>query len=141
MILGLEWLTKKKKRVAINETNRLQNLQSALGDRVPGTIDLQSAIKHSKNQVKNIRNKQNNVKQGRRSMQQESKFKNEKFGHLDKALTIAQHSTASMGKFDKLNYHEPKPSLKKIQKFKVKMIIQLIVLKNLQNFPKLFLKI
>jgi len=65
----------KKKRVAINETNRLQNLQSALGDRVPGTIDLQSAIKHSKNQVKNIRNKQNNVKQGRRSMQQESKFK------------------------------------------------------------------
>jgi len=53
-------------------------------------------------------------------MQQESKFKNEKFGHLDKALTIAQHSTASMGKFDKLNYHEPKPSLKKNPKIQSK---------------------
>jgi len=120
VILGVKWLKKKKKKkVAINETNRLQNLQTALGDRIPGTIDLQSAIKHSKNQVKNIQNNQKNIIQsGRRSKQQEGKFSSEKFGHLNKALSIAQHSTASMGKFDKLNRYEPKPSLKKNKKNK-----------------------
>jgi len=39
---------KKKKRVAINETNRLINLKEAIGDRLPGTLDLPSMVKYSK---------------------------------------------------------------------------------------------
>ena len=88
-------LKDKKKRIDINKQNQINNLKTALGDRVRGTIDIESAIKRKK------------------------WYKSNKFGHLNNALKIAQHTTASMGKFDKLNKHEPKPELKKVGKKRI----------------------
>jgi len=99
----------KKKRIAINKENQMRNLKEALGDRVSGTLDLQSA----KNWNKKRRNKGN---VGRREMRQSEKEKNKKYGHLNVALKVAQHSTASMGKFDEMNKNETKPTLKKNRK-------------------------
>ena len=98
----------KKKRVAINKENRMKNLEEALGDRVSGTLDLQSAMNFSKN-----RNKR---KLGNREQRAMDKVKKRKFGHLNVALGVAQHSTGSMGKFDTLNRNEPKPKLMKNRK-------------------------
>ena len=50
----------KKKRMAINEENRMTNLQAAFGNRLNGTVDLQSAIKHSKMKRKGKLNNNNN---------------------------------------------------------------------------------
>ncbi len=98
----------KKKRVAINKENKIRNLQEALGDRLGGTLDLQSAMNYNKNK---------NKKQiGNRAIKQMEKEKNEKYGHLNVALSVAQHSTGSMGKFDTLNKNESKPTLKKNRK-------------------------
>ena len=49
----------------------------------------------------------------RREARAENKYNARKYGHLSKALEIAQHSTASMAKFDNLSKNEPKPRLKK----------------------------
>merc|ERR1712130_732611 len=49
-------------------------------------------------------------------MRQNEKEKKQKYGHLNVALSVAQHSTASMGKFDELNRNEQKPELKKNRK-------------------------
>ena len=98
----------KKKRISINKENRMRNLQEALGDRIGGTLDLQSALNHSKNKKKR--------KLGNRAIREMGKVKKQKFGHLNVALGVAQHSTGSMGKFDKLNRNEPKPKLMKNRK-------------------------
>eukprot|EP01084_Bolivina_argentea_P068022 123790_1 len=79
-----------------------------MGDRLPGTLDLQSIVNHSKHK--------NKKKIGRRAIKEQQKFTKQKYGHLNVALKVAQHSTASMGKYDKLNKNEPKPSLKKNNK-------------------------
>lgn len=97
------WTKLKKERKVRREQNRrsqLMNLQSAYGDRISGTIDLQSALNFKKRNP------------GKRFLKQQSKNSVRKYGHLNAALNIAQHSTASMGKFDVLNKNEPKPKLK-----------------------------
>ena len=98
----------KKKRVAINEENRLKNLQEALGDRVTGTLDLQSALNYSKNRYRK--------RVGIRASKEADKEKMTKYGHLNVALKVAQHSTGSIGKFDELNKNEPKPDFMKNRK-------------------------
>ena len=117
----------KKKRIAINEENRLQNLQNAYGDKLD-IIDIQSKIKHSKLKRKGKLNNNNNIYNNnknnnknkniikKRELNKENKFNFKKYGHLSKSLEVAQHSTASMGKFDKLNKNEPKPNFKKNNK-------------------------
>lgn len=74
----------KKERAALNKKQQERNLQAAAGERVPGTIDLSSAT--------HLGNKKGG----------EGKRKN----HVDVALALTQHSTASMGKFDKMRYSE-----------------------------------
>jgi len=96
----------KKKRIAINEENRKANLREAYGDRLKGTLDLQSAMNYARNR--------NKKQVGNRFEKYETK--NRRRGHLNVALRVAQHSTASMGKFDELNKMEPKPKLKKNRK-------------------------
>ncbi|ETO33702.1 hypothetical protein RFI_03400 [Reticulomyxa filosa] len=99
----------KKKRIANNEKNRLVNLKEAYGDRLPGTLDLQSAVKFTKALSK----PDARMLVGKRAMKQSLKHTNLKYGHLNTVLDIAQHSTGSMGKFDALNRFEPKPKLKR----------------------------
>jgi len=98
----------KKKRISINRENQMRNLKEAYGDRVGGTLDLQSAMDYNKNK--------NKRQIGVRAMRQNEKEKKQKYGHLNVALSVAQHSTASMGKFDELNRNEQKPKLKKNRK-------------------------
>jgi len=71
-----------------NKRQQMKNLAAAEGERVPGTIDLNSAIDKA-----------------RKTSKQSGKRKH----HVDAALDIAQRSTASMGKFDKLKSVEPAP--------------------------------
>eukprot|EP01083_Nonionella_stella_P159256 519369_1 len=102
----------KKKRIAINKENQMRNLQEATGDRIGGTLDLESAMNWNKNK---------NKKQiGSRAIKEQENKKKSKsrygMGHLNVALSVAQHSTGSMGKFDELNRNEGKPTLKKNRK-------------------------
>merc|ERR1719461_2779676 len=91
---------KKKKRIAINKENQMRNLTEAYGDRLSGTLDLQSAMNYNKNKKRKVI--------GNRAVRQKQKEEKapQKYGHLNVALKVAQHSTASMGKFDKLNRNE-----------------------------------
>jgi len=90
-------LEKKKDSVAWNKNKQIMNLKAAAGDRLPGSIDLGSAIEAtSKKQFLQKRNKQRKKK-----------------GHVDQAIAIAQQSTVSMGKFDKKLKHEPKQKKRK----------------------------
>lgn len=117
----------KKKRIAINEENRKMNLKNALEANMNGNgnkgnnnaahvVNLEHAIRHSKLKRKNKLPQQKGGKYGvtggRRAERQSKKFNFSKYGNLNKTLEIAQHSTASMGKFDKLNKYEAKPKLK-----------------------------
>mmetsp|Transcript_34914 Transcript_34914/g.84438 ORF Transcript_34914/g.84438 Transcript_34914/m.84438 type:complete len:301 (+) Transcript_34914:341-1243(+) len=84
----------KKERVEKNTKKHKRNLQAAAGDRLPGTIDLGSAIPTKQNK----------------------KNKKKSAHHVQVALNLAQKSTASMGKFDELNKYEPKIKKKKSAK-------------------------
>jgi len=86
-IHGVNCGKKKKQRVAKNKKQQLRNLQNAQGPRLPGTIDLTSALPHKKS----------------KSGKQEQSKKT----HVDVALGVAQVSTASLGKFDKTRRKEP----------------------------------
>jgi len=59
------------------------------------------------------KNKKNKMVLGKREIKQQAKHQNSKYGHLNTALEVAQHSTGSMGKFDQLARFEPKPKLKR----------------------------
>jgi len=95
----------KKDRAAWNKNKKDMNLKAAAGDRLPGTLDLASAIDASSK--KKFLKKRN----------QERKKK----GHVDQAIAIMQHSTVSMGKFDKKMKHEPKQRARKEKAKKSKM--------------------
>merc|ERR1712039_307616 len=99
-----------KKRIAINKENQMRNLTEAYGDRLSGTLDLQSAMNYNKNKKRKVI--------GNRAVRQKQKEEKapQKYGHLNVALKVAQHSTASMGKFDKLNRNGGKPEFKKNRK-------------------------
>eukprot|EP00456_Euglypha_rotunda_P074993 TRINITY_DN6905_c0_g1_i3.p1 TRINITY_DN6905_c0_g1~~TRINITY_DN6905_c0_g1_i3.p1 ORF type:complete len:376 (-),score=71.50 TRINITY_DN6905_c0_g1_i3:22-1149(-) len=89
----------RKERVAANKAKQLKNLKRAEGPRLPGTIDLTTAIPVKP--TKGKKNKLNGVEKGKPKH------------HVDVALKVAQVSTASMGKFDKKVYNEPtRPKLK-----------------------------
>jgi len=76
-----------------------KNLIGAKGVRVPGTIDLTSALP---------------VKKTKSSKKLDEGTPQKKKTHVDVALRVAQVSTASMGKFDAERYNEPKrPQVKK----------------------------
>eukprot|EP01083_Nonionella_stella_P193284 714029_1 len=79
----------KKKRIQINKDNKIRNLQEALGDRLSGTLDLQSAVNYHKHKGKKVI--------GNRAIKEMNKEKKLKYGHLNVSLNIAQHSTGSMG--------------------------------------------
>eukprot|EP00492_Amphilonche_elongata_P002106 TRINITY_DN2393_c0_g1_i2.p1 TRINITY_DN2393_c0_g1~~TRINITY_DN2393_c0_g1_i2.p1 ORF type:complete len:93 (-),score=30.64 TRINITY_DN2393_c0_g1_i2:200-478(-) len=71
--------------MAWNKNKQKLNMKAAAGNRLPGSIDLATAIEAtSKKQFVKKRNKQRKKK-----------------GHVDQAISIAQNSTVSMGKFDK----------------------------------------
>eukprot|EP00466_Bigelowiella_natans_P018734 jgi/Bigna1/146013/aug1.107_g20721 len=92
-------MKEKKERVDHNKKRQLQNLQAASGHRVPGTIDLAAAAASRKKGKKRKKNQPH---------------------HVDVALEVSQKSTASMGKFDKLNRDEP--AVKKSKKLKAKIV-------------------
>jgi len=76
-----------------------KNLIAAKGARVPGTIDLTSALP---------------VKRTKSSKKLDEGTPQKKKTHVDVALRVAQVSTASMGKFDAERYNEPKrPQVRK----------------------------
>jgi len=82
---------KKAERVTKNKKQQSANqLAAASGSRLPGTIDLTTAVKAA----------------GGRTPKK-SGGKKAGHGHVDMALALAQHSTASMGKFDTLRKTEP----------------------------------
>lgn len=89
----------KKERVRKNKEKQRSNIVAARGDRIPGTIDIPSAIKAS-----------GSISQGRKESRAiERKRKGaHKSEHLDKTLHVAQNSTASMGLFDELHSDEPR---------------------------------
>ena len=82
----------RKQRRAKNDKQRRSNLQAASGNRVAGTIDLGAV--------------QPNKADGRRRPASGSSS-GSKQHHVDLALSVAQQSTASMGKFDARRYSEP----------------------------------
>lgn len=83
----------KKERVAKNKKQQDRNLQRATGQRLPGTIDLTSAVKAAP---------------GKRAQKKKTDSH-----HVDLALKVTQRSTASMGVHDRLRDTEPA-----IKKFK-----------------------
>eukprot|EP00808_Paulinella_micropora_P024818 g80492.t1 len=83
----------KKARVAKNQKQQLKNLKAAEGARLPGTLDLSSTM----------------VSKVKRAQQKSGK--GAKQHHVDVALGIAQHATASMGTFDSKRYKEPERKL------------------------------
>eukprot|EP00457_Paulinella_chromatophora_P010032 gb/GEZN01010118.1/.p1 GENE.gb/GEZN01010118.1/~~gb/GEZN01010118.1/.p1 ORF type:complete len:340 (+),score=77.65 gb/GEZN01010118.1/:81-1100(+) len=85
----------KKERVAKNQKQQLRNLKAAEGARVPGTLDLSSTM----------------AARGKRSQLQSGKGQKKRQHHVDVALGIAQHATASVGVFDSERYKEPKKKL------------------------------
>jgi len=98
-------IEKKKDSVAWNKNKQKMNLQAAAGQRLPGSIDLSTAIEiGSKKNFLNKRNKQRKKK-----------------GHVDQAISIVQNSTVSMGKFDKKMKHEPNKKMRKGKAKKSKM--------------------
>jgi regulator of ribosome biosynthesis len=96
----------KKERVAKNQKSQVRNLLAASGQKLPGAIDLASAIKAAKPAPKQHKMEKN--KKGEDGMA--------KAQHAKAALHLAQQSTASMGKFDKLNKDEPQPKQSRIAK-------------------------
>jgi regulator of ribosome biosynthesis len=97
----------KKERVEKNKKQQLNNLKKASGARVlPGSIDLSSAA---------------GVSRGKRNQLNSDKG-SKKNSHLDIALGVAQKSTNSMGKFDKLRHGEP--SIKAAKKARKDNILQ-----------------
>jgi len=107
----------KSERVDKNKKQQSKNLLSAAGNRVPGTIDLTSAIAASstasQSKKKNKQGKQqtNNIQPNAPSLQTRKQKH-----HVDVALKFSQNSTASMGRFDELRHREPTPKLPKTQK-------------------------
>jgi len=93
----------RKARVANNKRKFEQNLQEASGNTAPGAIDLHTAVENSSK---------------RRKLTKLAKGHKKDQAHLNTALRIAQTSTASMGKFDKLSRGEGKISLKAHKKRK-----------------------
>lgn len=85
----------KKDRMQKNKRKQARNLMEAAGERVPGTVDLSSAIKRAKNNQGKKVNKPGRL--------------DKKTAHVNSALQVAQVSTASMGKFDTLNKGESVP--------------------------------
>jgi len=78
----------KKARVAQNSKKQLNNLRAAApGDRLPGTMDLTKAVRPASK---------------KRSQKEDKKEKH----HVEVTLAVAQSSTASMGRFDKLRNNE-----------------------------------
>eukprot|EP00475_Leptophrys_vorax_P011444 TRINITY_DN17989_c0_g1_i1.p1 TRINITY_DN17989_c0_g1~~TRINITY_DN17989_c0_g1_i1.p1 ORF type:complete len:396 (-),score=146.29 TRINITY_DN17989_c0_g1_i1:89-1276(-) len=98
----------KKERVSKNKQQQVKNLIAATGHKLPGSIDLSSALKASKPAAKQakIEKKQSETKSDGMA----------KAEHAKVALRLAQQSTASMGKFDKLNKGEPEPKQSRISK-------------------------
>lgn len=90
-------LQTKKDRQAWNKNKQKLNLKAAAGDRLSGSIDLSTAIEAN--------SKSNFLK--KRGRQRKKK------GHVDQAISIAQQSTVSMGKFDKKLKYEPKQKKRK----------------------------
>ncbi len=95
----------KKERVAKNQRQRTQNLIAASGQKMPGNIDLAAAVKASKPLAKQEKLEKKKVSEVK------SKLENTKV-----ALHLAQQSTASMGKFDRLQNDEPAPKQSRIAK-------------------------
>jgi regulator of ribosome biosynthesis len=95
----------KKERVAKNERQRTQNLIAASGQKLPGNIDLAAAVKSSKPLAKQEKLEKKQVSE------MKSKLENTKV-----TLHLAQQSTASMGKFDRLQNDEPAPKQSRIAK-------------------------
>jgi len=93
----------KKDQVAWNKNKQTKNLKAAVGDRLPGTIDLPSAIEASSK--KNFLRKRKNLNTPNKDKKKKTKKK--KKDHVDVALRLAQNSTVSMGKFDKKLKYEP----------------------------------
>ena len=82
----------RKERRAKNDKQQRRNvLQAASGNRLPGTIDLAAV--------------QPNKAEGRR--RKASSPHSQQQQHVDLALSVAQQSTASLGRFDSKRYKEP----------------------------------
>ncbi len=75
----------KKQRIEKNSKQKQKNLEAASGQRLPGTIDLTTALKSA-----------GAVKPGKRNQNGKTKAKH----HVDVALGVVGKSTASMGRFD-----------------------------------------
>lgn len=90
----------KKEKISWNKNKQTHNLRAAVGDRLPGAIDLPSAIEAS-SKTNFLRKKRNLSKPNK------DKKKKKKKDHVDVALRLVQNSTVSMGKFDKKLKYEP----------------------------------
>lgn len=98
----------KKERVAKNKRQHVQNLIAASGQKLPGTIDLASIVKSSKPDYAQKSASKRGPKHTTAGMARAD--------HAKVALHLAQQSTASMGKFDKLHSDEPQPKQSRIIK-------------------------
>ena len=83
----------RKERRAKNDKQQKRNLQAAAGNRLPGTIDLAAA--------------QPSKPEGRKRAAGSGATPPSKQQHVDLALSVAQQSTASLGKFDAARFKEP----------------------------------
>lgn len=77
----------RKEKIQKNKKKQENNLRAAVGQRVPGTLDLTS-------------------------LKQPKKIQSKKLTHVDIALATAQRSTASLGKHDRYFAGEPIPKRK-----------------------------
>jgi regulator of ribosome biosynthesis len=99
----------KRERVAKNKKQQQRNVLAAAAkgnggagaNRAPGAIDLRSAVELSATQL-GLKGKG-----GKKAAAAAASSKKKEKHHVDLALSVAQKSTASMGRFDKLRAHEP----------------------------------
>jgi len=100
----------KRERVAKNKKQQQRNVlasaEKGSANRVPGAIDLKSAVDLSATQL-GLKGKKGKAAAAAASSKKANKH------HVDLALSVAQKSTASMGRFDKLRANEPVPAVPK----------------------------
>lgn len=127
----------KKERVANNKKKQTKNnLRAAKGNRLPGAIDLMSAVS---SHTKAAASKKNKKEPGSRMVLNRSKVPvNKDNSHVDVALAITQHSTASMGRFDKERHNEPAKKKVQFKKKEVVADVRAEKAKSMGIFDKMF---
>jgi hypothetical protein len=107
-----------------------------VGNRLPGAIDLMSAVGSTKSASSSKKKKGDS---GSRKLLNQSRVPtNKDHSHVDVALAITQKSTASMGRFDAQRFNEPEKKKVSFKKKDVLVDVRAEKKKSMGIFDKMF---